>query len=155
MSEIMELDQYSIEVASKIYAEYPEWKHFEKLEHESGVEKAYLYIELPAPAGSNLDKSIYLYTLDEEITVGMDYSHCHFNSWEKIIDEGDFENAISFIRALLSEELSVISWWNGEQWAGSSHQKSGEVPDTQGIFHEFNRIRVRSWRGTYDEDINA
>jgi hypothetical protein len=147
------MNQFSAEVAEEIFASYPEWKPFARVE-ESSDGTMYLYVEVPSPALAQVEHGLTINTDNEEVTVSFDFYHSHFDSWK--VREPDFEHqaALLFVQAVLSEEVAVASWWQGQEWRGSCQVFAGESP-TPGVTQDFNRIRVRSWRGKRNEDRDA
>ena len=83
--------------------------------------------------------------------------HAHFESWYEFSGDHATDSALEFIRRLIGEEVAVVSWWQGEQWRGSVYVEANEPADVPSWAKraEWNRIRVRSWNGTYNSDRDA
>jgi len=55
------------------------------------------------------------------------------------------------------ERVAVVSWWLNDEWCGSAQLEAGaspSVPSWTGA-GSFNRIRIRSWKGSLNADISA
>lgn len=151
----IEVDEYSKIVIAELFACHPQWRNFTRIEKEEGKEKGYFYIEIPAPPGSDLAKPLYILTNNEEITVGLDYYHVHYNYMVGPPEASDADKALLFIEDILVENVSVVSWWDGDSWKGSAPIKYGNEPDASGFVSPYKKIRVRSWKGNYDRNINS
>jgi len=147
------MNQFSATVAEEIFASYPEWRSRAR-EEDAQDGSTYLYIEVPAPAAADTTHGLEINTDNEEVTVSFDFYHSHFDRWK--VQQPGFEHqaALPFVQALLSESVAVASWWQGEQWCGSCQLAAGEEPELT-VAQEFNRIRVRSWQGSRNEDRDA
>lgn len=135
---------------------FPEWRSLvrkERTDDGSSVE----VLEVQAPAGANVTHGLVIDTSNDEITVGFDVYHSHFDEW--VGDGTHFGTmaALEFVRQIVSERVAVMSWWNGEQWCGSTQVEAGqalELPSWAGA-PTIDRIRVRSWRGTLNADVEV
>jgi len=73
--ELSTLDEYSADVARKIFASFPDWAS--RATAENGV----LVIRVPSPIEGRPELAIY--TDDEEITLSYDRWHGHFDRWSE------------------------------------------------------------------------
>lgn len=147
------MNQFSANIAEEIFANYPEWRSFAR-EEKSKNEGTYLYVEIQAPTAANTVHGLCISTDNDEVTVSFDFYHSHFEHWAVREAGFEYEAALPFVQALLSESVAVASWWQGEQWCGSCQVEAGEQPELT-VVREFNRIRVRSWLGKRNEDRDA
>ena len=110
-------------------------------------------IEPPTPTSANVEHGLRIDTYNDEITVSFDAYHSHFDTWDA---EPGYEHvaALPFVRALLTEQIGIASWWHEDQWKGSSQLQRGERPAEEFV-DGYNRIRVRSWQGALNEDRDA
>ena len=95
-----------------------------------------------------------IHTDNEEVTVGIDYYHSHFDSMVGDDDHFGTRAAVEFVRQIVSERIVVVSWWLDDHWRGSSQIEAGAQPSAAFV-KEYNRIRVRSWNGTFNADVRA
>ena len=147
------MDLHSLDAASKLFDMFPEWRSLARAgKAEDGSE--FLVIDVVAPPQANVEYGLSVDTAGGEVTVGFDYYHAHFDQWV-----GDGENigtraAVAFIRQIVSEEVAVASWWKGAEWKGSITVPAGALPEKSWTT-DFDRIRVRSWRGTLNADLSV
>ena len=145
------MDAHSLNAAAELFEMFPEWRPLARTEKaEDGSE--FLVIEVEAPPQANVEYGLVIDTAGGEVTVGFDCYHSHFDQWV-----GDGENfgtraALVFIRQIVSEEVGVASWWKGTEWKGSTQVSAGAQPEKSWTT-DFDRIRVRSWKGTLNADL--
>jgi hypothetical protein len=150
--ETSELNAFSRKVAERLFERFPEWRPFARAE-ESGDERGILYVEVPPPSGANLENPLHILTANEEVEVGFDFYHNHF---ELLLDIGEMvQQALEFILDILEERVVAVSWWSGASLRGASSEKSGLQPEASEHVHPYDRIRIRSWRGRYDQDVHT
>ncbi|RZT94953.1 hypothetical protein EV670_2699 [Rivibacter subsaxonicus] len=94
---------------------------------------------------------------NDEITVGFDCYHSHFDQW--LGDGAHFGTtaALEFVKQIMTEQVAVVSWWQNEEWRGSAQLEplDSAKPPSWAAAGTFNRIRVRSWNGTHNADFSA
>ncbi|MBN8284998.1 hypothetical protein [Zoogloea sp.] len=151
------LESYSRQMAEDLFSVFPDWEHFLTVVAEDGLN--FFRVEVPpSPGGKNGPLGITsLY--NEEITVYFGSCHRHYASILPSAEES--AGAISFIQQLLSEERVVVSYLcSGDNvikdgvFSGSAVLVS-EIPDANYEYYYANALRVRSWKGTYDNDFPA
>lgn len=109
-------------------------------------------ITVPPPPGSDLAGPLDIEETSNEVTISLDYSHIHLE-WPPVRERkvgGIWLDPLAVIEAILREQVVSTSGWSGERLRfGSLHELDKpttlRVPDLQ-------RIRVRSWNGTFDRD---
>jgi len=134
-------------------ASYPEWKPMAAYETYKGSEP-YLVVTVPAPIEADARIPLRISTWDDEITVDFDYYHSHFDRWHPEAGDTSNESARLYVEALLSEQLAVASWWQGELCKVCAQHERGaalKVP----FAVSYTRVRVRSWNGALNEDRDA
>lgn len=133
---------------------FPEWRSLART--ETGDDgSSFEILEVEAPAHAEVTHGLVVDTSNDEITVGFDAYHSHFDDWV-----GDGEHfgslaALEFIKQIIAERVAVVSWWCGEQWCGSAQLEAGQKPELPSWAGAPNidRIRVRSWLGGLNADI--
>ena len=146
----------SIAAAEELFAVFPEWRALARTETATdGAE--YLVIEVTPPLQAKVEHGLVIDTSNDEITVGFDSYHSHFDDWVGDGEHFGTAAAIEFIKQIVSELTAVISWWQGRQWRGSAQLEPGAnsvVPSwaTEG---QYDRVRIRSWRGSLNADTDA
>ena len=151
--EALKLNDFSRRVAAQLFECFPEWRNYARAD-ETEFEQGILYIEIPAPPNSNLERSLYVLTACKEVEVGFDFDHNHF---ESVLGENkvDMEPVVNFILDIFSEKIVAVSWWAGEQFRGGTPGNSDYVPEASEHMHPFDCVRIRSWNGAFDQDIGS
>ncbi len=151
----MQPGEFSTKIADQLFSAHPEWRPLAKWLPPSDGDHAYLYVEVPSPESADLAHPLYITTENSEVTVGIDYYHSHFDEFEEQSRDSESPDALNFIDGVISEEICLCSWWDDDQWRGSSQCRIAESPEALGISGPFNKLRIRSWRGSYDRDTGA
>jgi hypothetical protein len=133
---------------------FPEWRGLVRAQTADDG-SSFEILEVQALAAADVTHGLVVDTSNDEITVGFDVYHSHFDDW--VGDGTSFGTmaAVEFIKQVVSERVAVISWWKGEQWCGSTQLEAGkkpELPSWAGA-PAIDRVRVRSWRGTLNADV--
>jgi len=148
---IIKLDDFSHSVAQRLFAQFPEWRELAKTERaEDGT--GYLQLEIPAPACASVVSGLTITTDNAEVTIGFDYYHAHF--FEQVGNGEHFGTnyAFYFLSQLLSENISVVSWWLGADWVGFSTIEDGKPLMDNSLIGAYDRVRIRSWKGNLNAD---
>jgi hypothetical protein len=146
------MDPFSIAASNEILAAFPEWRAIAREEPaENG--SSFLLIEVAPPAEAQVEHGLVIDTANQEVTVGFDCYHSHFD--ESVGDGRNFgtQAAVEFIRQIVSERIAVVSWWDGDRWCGSGESEAGATLETPSWVKGFDRIRIRSWKGSLNADI--
>jgi hypothetical protein len=135
---------------------FPEWRplvRVETAEDGSPIE----VLEVQAPRQAQVERGLGVDTSGGELTITFDFYHAHFP--EGVGDGTHFGAAagVEFIRKLVAEQVAVMSWWEGERCFGFSHLEAGEKPElpSWAAGAAVDRLRVRSWRGTLNADVEV
>ncbi len=106
-------------------------------------------LEVPAPEGSDAAAGLLVSTANGEITVSFDVHDSRFDGWTGEV------GALDYIGLLVTERVAVVSWWSGGRWCGSGQVEAGRRPEVPSglIGVGVDRIRVRSWRGALNADV--
>jgi hypothetical protein len=104
-----------------------------------------------------VEHGLVIDTSNEEVTVGFDSYHSHFDDWGGDGDKFGTQAAIEFIKQIVSERTAVVSWWQGEEWRGSAQLESGAklAEPSWAAQGQYDRVRIRSWLGTLNADTDA
>ena len=148
-----QLNEYSRRFADVLFAAHPEWREFVSVDTTEGVGEGALLVEISPAQPRDIKGPLYISTDDAEITVGFDIYHSHFNGYADDDEAEAFAAALAFIADIVAERIAVISWWDGDEWRGSSSIIKGEAAGTPSWARNAKTARIRSWRGTYDKDI--
>ena len=82
----LELNQFSRRIADALFKRFPDWRQYARVEeNEHRDEGGILYLEVPVPPGSNLNRPLYVLTANDEVVVGFDSDHNHF---EDLVENG-------------------------------------------------------------------
>jgi hypothetical protein len=146
------MDEFSTSAAEGIFASYPEWRAHAREETHDG--ETYLVVEVPTPSSANVEHGLRIETYNSEFTVSFDFYHSHFDTWNVREVGSEHEAALPFVQAIISENVGVASWWRDTEWRGSTQFDRGERPQFQ-YAKDYNRLRLRSWRGSLNVDCDA
>lgn len=129
----------------RIYKQWPHWENFEAIEEESRV------IRVPSENKQVSDPlTIHEDSKYSLIVAWFSGCHAHFDNYE---EEGDdhIDQAIQFIEEILNENLSFVGFWSsGKQYGGMVVRQEDLLAH---LPRKVSTVCVRSWRGTYDQDI--
>ena len=148
------MSDFSAKAAEQLFARYPDWRRYAKSDKdEDGT--AFVRVEVPAPPEAHALGGLIVSTANDEVTVEFDYYHSHFD--DMVGDGTNFgtDAALRFIEQLLAEKVAAASWWNGEQWRGSTLVEAGQQPQPNDFTRPYDRVRIRSWKGALNADIAA
>ena len=147
------MDAHSLNSASELFALFPQWRTLARTEKaEDGTE--FLIVDVAPPPEANVRHGLMIDTAGGEVTVSFDHYHCHFDDWVGDGEHFGTAAALEFIRQIVNEEVAVASWWKGEEWRGSAQVAAGQKPEMHWA-EDFDRIRVRSWKGTLNADLST
>ncbi|HEY2032747.1 MAG TPA: hypothetical protein VGH02_03590 [Rhizomicrobium sp.] len=143
-----DLNPFSVEFARALFSKYPSWREFSKID-SSNYSTNFLVVEVPAPAESKADFPLIIDTEGDEVTVGFDRYHSHFN-WPPF-DEVH-QNPLVFIDDIVQERVAIASLWGDSRWLGS--QTLAPPERTEGILRKSRAevLRIRSWNGRFNAD---
>ncbi|PXA79384.1 hypothetical protein DMC25_21770 [Caulobacter sp. D4A] len=129
--------------ARALFSAYPDWRGHARLNEVHGGQC--LWVEVPPPPEADMNGPLWISTAGGEVTVGIDYSHSHFD-WPP----DAYDDVLEHIRDLLSERLSVHGQFIGE-WLSSAGTGPAERTIRVGELR-VSRLRVRSWHGMHNRD---
>jgi hypothetical protein len=99
------------------------------------------------PDVSRPESVFHISTDNEEVTVGFDWYHSHFE-WPT--EYADWQmNPLTFIDALLHDRILVEVRKRAGNWAGSTVLEANEEPDFSGMQKD-DVVILRSWSGRLD-----
>lgn len=142
----------------RLLAAPPEWRSFKKRTKRGSPYP--LSLEVPAAIEADCGP-LRIEGNDEEIIVYLDYSHGHI---KRDFAHGGIRrvpvaeicgDALTLIERLRAEEFIVAAFWYGE------HLGRAVMGQSDWIIEQFKRtsptarVRMRSWRGTYNADRTA
>lgn len=142
--------------AEVLFREFPEWRAFAR-EETADDGAPFLVVEVPAPSAANVEYGLVIDTSNNEVTVGFDGYHSHFDDCVGGGEHFGMDAAVEFIKQIVSERVSVLSWWAGDAWRGSAQLKAGAAPAIPPwtTASDIDRVRVRSWNGSLNYDGSA
>jgi hypothetical protein len=144
-----DLNTFSAEFARALFSKRPAWIEFARVD-STNSSKNILVVEVPPPTESRADHPLIIDTERDEITIGFDSYHSHFD-WPSFDEECG--NPLKFIEDIVCERVVVVSYWKDDKWCGSqtiTAEKKLTPPDY--ISTDANRMKVRSWRGHFSAD---
>src|SRR5690606_4831200 len=114
--EAMMLNEYAEAVRARLVAAFPEFAG------HVGEEGGHFVIQYPS---TDPDFPLYVWTYDDEITVGFDMWHMHIPCMDDDVD-AEVAEAAGLIRAILEGRTLVVVKHAGETWTGSHLASSPE-----------------------------
>lgn len=148
------MDRFSQTTAEEIFASFPEWRALAR-EEQADDGSAFLVIEVAPPREANVEHGLIVDTANQEVTVGFDCYHSHYDQWVGDGEHVGTEAALEFVKRIINERVAVVSWWQNELWRGSAQLEAGASPELPSWQTSFNRIRIRSWKGALNADVNT
>lgn len=145
------MDPFSAAASEQIFAAFPEWRAIAR-EEQAEDGSSFLVVEVAPPAAARVEHGLVIDTANQEVTVGFDCYHSHF---DESIGDGELfgiEAALELVRQIVNERIAVVSWWDGEHWRGSAQLEAGAEPEAAKWVMHFDRVRVRSWKGSLNAD---
>jgi hypothetical protein len=133
----VELTDYSSRFLAVLLRAFPEFGE----NVAAGPEPGCFTIEFAAPSGSPFRVATEDF---DRITVGFDAYHLHFGGWAESVDAEDFDNAVGYIRRLMSGECLVAVWSRAGAYAGSVAFARGETPQPWGS-GEGLAVAIKGW----------
>jgi hypothetical protein len=127
----------------RLLERFPTWHRFAEI---AGDEAS----KVPQPGS---DRSLWISTEDDEVTIGFDKWHCHESAWlgddEASVEADIVRRSIELIEDILDEREVVIVRFRDGTWVGSNLEAACD--EIEAISGEV--ARVFSWRGTLDRVI--
>jgi hypothetical protein len=152
-----QLNAYSKQVALELFAEYPEWESL--FESKSNTGSGYFRLVVPSPNRAHLGELGLTTEYNDEVTIHFHNYHAHFESLRPSqTEKGD---ALGLIRKLVTEELVLVEYgyfgvdFIEDGWQGSQLVAPTGIPTGNFEYYYSSKIRVVSWRGTYDREWDA
>ena len=140
--------------AEELFEAFPEWRSLAKREvDEWGSE--YVIVEVTPPPAANVDEGLWIDTANDEITVGFDCYHEHFYEWAGKSCPFGIQSALEFVKQIVEERVAFMTFWRDGRCVGGEVMYAGEPVEPSTSTDTYDRIRVRSWRGTFNLDTDA
>lgn len=140
--------------AEALFEAFPEWRAFARREvGERGSE--YIVVKVEPPPEADVECGLRIDTANDEITVEFDFYHQHFDDWAGESSPFGTESALEFVRQILEQRVAIVSWWRDDECVASSTTNVGVPPEQPTWLGAYDRLRVRSWRGTFNVDSDA
>jgi hypothetical protein len=115
----------------------------------------YVLVEVTPPPAANVDEGLWIDTGNDEITVGFDGYHEHFDEWAGESSPFGTQSALEFVQQIVEERVAFLSLWHDDRRVGDEVMNAGEPVEPPTSTDTDDRIRVRSWRGTFNLDRDA
>jgi hypothetical protein len=132
--ELEKLDKFSSLMYKLLSSSFPQWIVLAK--NIPDHDEAFM-IEVPSPHDDQC--KLRIYTDNEEITVGFDYSHSHFG-WIDIPDTEAFTKAKEYIDSILRDGWLVASEIREGKWHRSYSFRADYLDEVKSKNPNFNRI---------------
>ncbi|WP_432672156.1 hypothetical protein [Flavobacterium sp. SM2513] len=117
--------------------------------------KNHIFIEL-ITKNENSASNLVLSSEDNELTIGFDCYHCHFDKFPEQDFEEEMKIALEYFYKILSEELFVVSAGGGASTLLTKEEIS--IIESGQILENFNydciTYYVTSWSGNHDRIFN-
>lgn len=149
-------------LAKEVLRRFPEWEPFGELKRrefpewdsavgapgkQAGVIVVEFHIPCPSPV---VLRGLWLSTANEELTVGFDAHHAHFNDRRGGVCSVD--DGFRFISEIVAERIGVVGLFRGDEIGGSmAVELPYELPLALGNT-SFTHATLRSWNSKFDRD---
>jgi hypothetical protein len=136
-----ELNSFSQQFLQVLLSRLPELAAAARIDTSEAVASGTLLIELDPPS-KNVEVGLWISTDDEEVTVGFDYYHGHFDPWIGASESLSFDKACEFIVRILADQALAVSWWIDDVLAGGKWVNPGDDfrPNLEHQIENFNKI---------------
>ena len=159
------------EFTRRLFEAFPEWRQFARTERYKPEYSAYLIVEIPAPMRDDVPLEL-LIRVDGEFTIYFGDYHTHIDPemdyagpntvYDKNgVADGEVlsgaQVALDFVKSIISDDLVIVSYFLDGQYKGSG-TISADAPVPRPEFFgnsRYNRIKVRSWTGARNADIDV
>jgi hypothetical protein len=145
---VINMQNLSHKTLSALLKQYPDWEEFVTGELEG------IIIDVPALQNPSMHKGLFIRSDEAGIEVNLGDDHDHFFPWDYDSDELLIEDTCEFVRDVVEEKIVSASFKNGDAWIGSCWLEPQEDARTAWKFGKATFVRLKSWRGTYDQEIN-
>ena len=140
--------------AEVLFQAFPEWRELVRREVDRfGSE--YVLVEVTPPPAANVDEGLWIDTWNDEITVGFDGYHEHFDEWAGESSPFGTQSALEFVQQIVEERVAFLSLWHDDRRVGDEVMNAGEPVEPPTSTDTYDRIRVRSWRGAFNLERDA
>jgi hypothetical protein len=146
MMNLDKLNPFSRSVFDELSKSFPDLASKAVNDDNEKVATGSLLIEF-SPDASRPDSVFWISTDNEEVTIGFDQYHSHFD-WPAEYSDWQM-NPLTFIDALLHDRILVEVWKKAGQWTGSSVLEANGEPDISGMEKD-HVVILRSWSGGLD-----
>ena len=155
MIDLARLNDHSRQFARRLLRLHPDWIQYARYDPYEEFEKEALLVEVPRPVDGS-SHGLFITTSEWEISVGYGENfHTRFGP-EGLEKGGDFfADALDFIRGFLDEDLVLATASQDREWLGAWIVDRRQESLDKLVPAAGERIRVRSWLGTYDLDRKA
>ena len=147
---VNELNDYSFKVYKYLKKNHKELLRNVSLE-KSNFGKNYISIELKTK-NQNAASNLYFGTENNELTVGFDSFHSHYDSFAELDFEKEIKNALTNFYNIINEELFVVCAGGGATTLLTNKEieiiKSGEILER--FNYDCITYYVTSWTGNHD-----
>lgn len=155
MLDLQCLNDHSRQFATRLFRNWPEWHRLARFDPYEEFEKEALLVEVPRPKdGSN--HGLFITTSEWEISIGFGESfHTRFGVNGDQDDASFYDAAMDFLTGFVEERIVLaVATENGE-WLGSwridlARESLDHIAPEPG-----ETVKIRSWRGTYDRDLQG
>jgi hypothetical protein len=150
------LDEVSRDFATFVAERRPDWLVCARLlPNSEGSDLHHLEIEFANPAHAEAQELLWISTYGSEITIGVGDYHAHFPWPVDYNGEDGRPAAMRFLNALMSEEVVVVSFWDGSRMRSSSSVTPEHVIGLNDLPEALEEIRIWSWLGTYSRTVRS
>jgi hypothetical protein len=133
------LNPFAKRVWSALVAEYPEWTEYSTASEEGDVEVA-----VPAPPGSNAGHLVVFTVKGQNLWL-------RFSPPKMCYAVDDEMEMLKIVRLLQVEEILFAVILQGDEWAGTTILKTGELPQLE----PDQMAHLVSWSGKHDRVVSA
>jgi hypothetical protein len=155
MIDLERLNDHSRQFAHLLFGRWPEWFQFARFDPYEEFEKEALLVEVPSPVDGSRH-GLYITTSEWEVSVGYGENfHTRFGASDESKQGNFLEEAMEFINDFIEERCVLATAYEDKEWLGSwkidlRHESLEEVEVEAGVV-----VKVRSWLGTHNRDLQS
>ncbi len=155
MIDLQQLNDHSREFATRLFRAHPEWIRFARYDPYEDFEKEALLVEVSRPV-DGARHGLFITTSEWEISIGYGESfHTRFGVSGEDGETDFYAAAMAFIEDFLAEKIVVATASDDREWLGAwlvdlSRESLADITVAPG-----EAVKVRSWLGTHDCELQG
>ena len=153
MLDLDRLNDHSRLFATRLFRQWPEWIMNARFDPYEDFEKEALLVEVPRPVDGSAH-GLFITTSEWEVSVGFGEAfHTRFGVVGENGPKDFYEDALTFIRDFVAEDIVVATAYQDDEWLGAwkvdtQNTDFASIEKEDGV-----TVNIRSWLGTFDREL--